>query len=117
MQCQPERAVQFVARQFGPGKLSENVGLCACSSAASFIASCSCFVPLEPPYNTSRNENYRCNGRKGPTRDPLQACSAGLRSCGASLGCLYLSDLRLIAREGLLSLLALASPRAPMTVR
>ena len=30
--CQPERAVKFSAQQFGPGKLTENVGLCVVES-------------------------------------------------------------------------------------
>jgi hypothetical protein len=48
------------------------------------------FVPLEPTYNATGNKDYRCSGSNGPTCNPLQAC-------GASLGCFYLSDLRLLA--------------------
>src|SRR5262249_56532494 len=50
----------------------------------------SCFVPLEPTYNATGDKDYRCSGSNGPTCNPLQAR-------GASLGCLYLSDLRLLA--------------------
>src|SRR5262249_39214599 len=52
----------------------------------------SCFVPLEPTYNATGDKDYRCSGSNGPTCHPLQAR-------GASLGCFYLSDLRLIALE------------------
>src|SRR5215467_2095541 len=66
-----------------------------------------CFVRLPPRYDPSRDEGDRGHCRKGPTCDPLRACDACLRVRGASLGCLYLSDLRLIALEGLFPLLVL----------
>src|SRR5262245_10852342 len=47
-------------------------------------------VPLQIPYGCTCDEYDRSNHCERPTCDPLQAR-------GASLGCLYLSDLRLLA--------------------
>ena len=49
-------------------------------------------VPLQPPYDSARDENDRCRCRNGPTCDPLRPCDA--------------RDLRLIALKGLLLFLA-----------
>src|SRR5262245_53990949 len=49
----------------------------------------SCFVPLKPPYNAPRDHYDRPHRGKGPPRNPVQARRA-------SLGCFYLSDLRLL---------------------
>src|SRR5262249_36557904 len=97
-------------RQFGPGKLSKNVGLCVVevdlpsvkrlprfvnlSSALckrNFLRrQLSCFVQLQIRYGCTCDQYDRSHRGNGPTCNPLQAR-------GASLGCLYLSDLRLLA--------------------
>src|SRR5262245_18958490 len=92
----PECTVKITSRQLGRGKLSEDVGLCV--GKRNFLRrQLSGFVPLQPPYNATRDEDHRCHCRKGPTCDPLRTCGARLRSRGASLGCLDLSDLRFLA--------------------
>ena len=108
-----ERAVDFSTQQFGPGKLAENVGLCVLEPLSvlckrNFLpCQLPCFVPLQPPYDAGRDKDYRCSGQHGPTCDPLETCGACLCVRGASLRRLDRSDPRLIAREGLLPLLAL----------
>src|SRR5262249_5643013 len=84
--------------QLDCGKLSENVGL--------GVRKRNSFAPLDPTHDATGNEDYRCHSRKCPTCDPLRTCDACLRLRGASLSCFYLSDLHLIALEGLLPFLA-----------
>ena len=102
---QSERAVNFFTQQFGPGKLTEIVGLCV--GKRKFLP-CQLprFVPLQIPYGRTCDQYDRSNHSKGQTRDSLQTCGTRLRVRGSSLGCLYLSDLRLIALEDLLPFLA-----------
>src|SRR5262245_45462179 len=50
----------------------------------------SCLVPLKPPYNAPGDHYDRPHRGKGPPRNSVQAR-------GASLGCFYLSNLRLLA--------------------
>src|SRR5215831_966171 len=69
--------------------LSEDVGLCV--DQRSFLP-CQLpgLVPLQIPYGCTCDQYDRSHRSNGPTCNPLQAR-------GANLGCLYLSDLRLLA--------------------
>jgi len=106
MRCQPECTIKIATQQPGRGNPSEKFGLCV--GQRNLLP---CQLLGLPRYDATRDEDDRCHCRKGPTCDPLRACDACLRVRGASLGCLYLSNLRLIALEGLFL------PRAPMTAR